>query len=187
MTTPSGTGYSVASGLPIIKGFIKIEMQTAYGNPCGTWKDVTLEVLSYGYAGRNIYPQGSLTSGTQYGTSEPLLALPTTQVASPYSSGFPCSDDVHPNAIIRLERVRDNPSNWTTANPCGVTVVANKVTAAPTNPADYWPNALFDTREGTSATSSLPAVWAPVPISLTTRRWSPLVASCSTSKSMPRI
>ncbi|HKN76615.1 MAG TPA: hypothetical protein VJW94_15655 [Candidatus Acidoferrum sp.] len=147
LTTPSGTGYSVASGLPIIEGFIKIEVQTAYGNPCGTWKDVTLEVLSYGYAGRNIFPQGSLTAA-QYGTSEPLLALPTTQVASPYSSGFACGTDVHPNAIIRLERVRDNPSNWTTANPCGVTLAAGKVTAAPTYPADYWPNTIFDTREG---------------------------------------
>ncbi len=43
-------------GYPIIKGFIKIEEQTAYGNPCGTWKDVTLEILSYGYVGRNIDP-----------------------------------------------------------------------------------------------------------------------------------
>jgi Tfp pilus assembly protein PilX len=149
LPTPSGTGFTTASGLPIIKGYIKIEVQTAYGNPCGTWRDVTLEVLGYGYAGRNIFPQGSLTSA-QYGTSEPLLPLPTTQVASPYSSGFACGTDVHPNAIIRLERVRDNPSNYATQGACGITITAGKVTAAPLNPADYWPNALFDTREGNS-------------------------------------
>jgi Tfp pilus assembly protein PilX len=149
LTTPSGTGFTTGSGLPIVKGYIKIEIQTAYGNPCGTWKDVTLEVLGYGYAGRNINPQGTGLTGTQYGASEPLLALPTTQVLSPYSATFPCQYDVHPNAIIRLERVRDNPSNYTAGNQCGVTVTAGKVTGAPSSPADYWPNALFDTREGT--------------------------------------
>jgi Tfp pilus assembly protein PilX len=149
LTTPSGTGFAVGSGLPIVKGYIKIEIQTAYGNPCGTWKDVTLEVLGYGYAGRNINPQGTGLTGTLYGASEPLLALPTTQVLSPYSSTFPCQSDVHPNAIIRLERVRDNPSNYTAGNQCGVTITAGKVTGVPSSPADYWPNALFDTREGT--------------------------------------
>jgi Tfp pilus assembly protein PilX len=149
LPNPGGTGFTTASGLPVIKGYIKIEVQTAYGNPCGTWKDVTIEVLGYGYAGRNIFPQGGLV-GSQYGTSEPLLPPPTSQVASPYSAGFTCPTDVHPNAIIRLERVRDNPSNYGTQGPCGITITAGKVTAAPANPADYWPNALFDTREGNS-------------------------------------
>jgi len=49
---PSGIAYT----WPVIKGFLKIEEQTAYGSPCGTWKDVTLEILSYGYVGRNINP-----------------------------------------------------------------------------------------------------------------------------------
>ncbi|HEY2547507.1 MAG TPA: hypothetical protein VGI46_15665 [Candidatus Acidoferrum sp.] len=151
LPTPNVGQYSAASGLPIIKGFLKIEVQTAYGNPCGTWKDVTLEVLSYGYAGRNMNPLGSaaspLTAGTQYGIAEPLLALPVLQVA-PSS----CAD-VHPNAIIRLERVRDNPANYNGATLNGRCGVTNNVLPAsqayPTNPADYWPNALFDTREGT--------------------------------------
>jgi hypothetical protein len=152
LPTPNVAQYTAGSGLPIIKGFIKIEVQTAYGNPCGTWKDVTLEVLGYGYAGRNIYPTG-LSAG-QFGIAEPLQGLPTAQVAP---SNCP---DVHPNAIIRLERVRDNPSNWTAANHCGV---LNSVTPASQIapganiagvaqagvPADYWPNTLFDTREGT--------------------------------------
>ncbi|MGC2531080.1 MAG: hypothetical protein WA639_25315, partial [Candidatus Acidiferrum sp.] len=152
LTTPSGAGFVPASGLPIIHGYIKIDLQTSYGSPCGTWRDVTLEVLSYGYAGRNINPQSTLL-GSQYGTSEPLLALPTTELSYPYTGANQCQD-VHPNAIIRLERVRDNPSNWTNTpnnsySHCGVT---NSATPAsqhyPTNPADYWPNALFDTREG---------------------------------------
>jgi hypothetical protein len=146
LQTPNAAGYATASGLPIIKGYIKIEVQTAYGNPCGTWKDVTLEVLGYGYAGRNMYPQAGLTAA-QYGTAEPLLSLPAAQLAPS------TCQDVHPNAIIRLERVRDNPSNWANTNAntrCGViNNILPVIQVYPTNPADYWPNALFDVREGT--------------------------------------
>lgn len=140
LATPATSG--IASGNPIITGFIKVEVQTLYGNPCGAWKDVTQEILGFGYAGRNLNPYGAL-AGAQYGASEPLLALPGVEL-----NPAACPD-VHPNAIIRLERVRDNPSNWTNGNPCGVTLVAGQVAAAPTLPADYWPNVLFDTREGT--------------------------------------
>ncbi|HWZ98451.1 MAG TPA: hypothetical protein VN025_11890 [Candidatus Dormibacteraeota bacterium] len=160
----TGVGnFSANSGFPLIRGFLKIEVQTAYGSPCGTWKDVTVEVLAYGYAGRNINTYGGLngpvndaypasTTATSQvnpgfsstGQNPPLLALPTAQI------GAATCQDVHPNAIIRLERVRDNPSNWASTNACGV---ANNATPAsqvyPTNPTDYWPNALFDTREGT--------------------------------------
>jgi len=164
--TPNGTPYATGFGLPVIKGFIKIELQTTYGTPaniCGTGKDVTLEVLSYGYAGRNINPQGGgLVSGTGFSTSEPILALPVSQVPAPVG-GTACQD-VHPNAIIRLERVRDNPSNYAKNNlntQCGVTNSAIGSVATQTAPgayingttesgvpADYWPNALFDPREG---------------------------------------
>jgi Tfp pilus assembly protein PilX len=147
LPTPNAAAFATASGLPIIKGFLKIDLQTAYGNPCGLWKDVTLEVLSFGYAGRNLYsqnPAGGLSTPAQYGTSEPLLSLPAGPIAP-----SACAD-VHPNAIIRLERVRDNPSNWSAANPCGVKNGAlPAIQSYPTNPADYWPNALFDVREGT--------------------------------------
>ena len=146
LATPSGAGFAVASGLPIIKGYIKIEVQTAYGSPCGTWRDVTQEVLAYGYAGRNLNPQTGL-GATQYGSAEPILALPAAQIAPS------TCQDVHPNAIIRLERVRDNPANWVTTNAntrCGVVNSATPASQTyPTNPADYWPNALFDSREGT--------------------------------------
>ena len=117
-------------GTPIITGFIKIDAQTSYGSPCGTYVDVTKEILSLGYAGRNINPVS---------VAPPALpALPGAQ--APVST---CPDP-HPNAVIRLERVRDNPSNYATATgPCGV-----NATTAPSLPSDYWPNALFDTREG---------------------------------------
>jgi Tfp pilus assembly protein PilX len=163
LPTPNTASYSVGSGLPIIKGFIKIEVQTSYGSPCGSWKDVTLEVLGYGYAGRNIDPNptgANLTAGTQYGTNEPLLTIPPTTIGPP--TGASACADVHPNAIIRLERVRDNPSTYnsaTLASRCGVTssttpasqlapgAYINGVTK-PGVPADYWPNVLFDPREG---------------------------------------
>ena len=186
LTTPSGTGYTTASGLPIIKGYIKIEIQTAYGNPCGTWKDVTLEVLGYGYAGRNINPQGTGLTGTQYGASEPLLALPTTQMLSPYSATFACQYDVHPNAIIRLERVRDNPSNYG-----GKSMRRNKLRLAKSPALPRALRIIGPMRYSTparvlSAMPPLPAVWAPVPTRSAIRRWSLWAASCSTSKLMQR-
>jgi hypothetical protein len=162
-STP-GNGFSADSGFPLIKGYIKIEIQTAYGaTACGTWQDVTQEVLAYGYAGRNINTYGGLagavndaypastTASSQVnpgyslnGQNPPLLALPTAQIAPSNCQ------DVHPNAILRLERVRDNPSNWSAGNPCSVTNNATPGSQVyPTYPTDYWPNALFDTREGT--------------------------------------
>ncbi len=161
---PGPTTAQPNYGTPIIKGFIKIELQTSFsGTPCGAWKDVTLEVLSYGYAGRNLNPQASLTA-LQYGANEPLNPLSGSQVAA---STCP---DVHPNAIIRLERVRDNPANWVSATtnpnngPCGVTVSAGKVTIAPNLPGDYWPNVLFDAREGTLRDLTIAGSISPGPI-----------------------
>jgi hypothetical protein len=126
---PTGTATAPTYGTPIITGFIKIDAQTAYGNPCGTYKDVTQEILSLGYAGRNLNPVAL--------TPPQLPALPG-QIAP---STCP---DPHPNAVIRLERVRDNPSNFATSTgACGVSA-----TIVPPLPSDYWPNTLFDTREG---------------------------------------
>ena len=116
-------------GTPIITGYIKIDAQTAYGSPCGTYTDVTKEILSLGYAGRNLNPVSL--------APPQLPGLPGAQI------GPSACLDPHPNAVIRLERVRDNPSNFAIAAGCGVTA-----TIAPPNPSDYWPNALYDTREG---------------------------------------
>ena len=141
----SGDGYWLPNGNPIIKGFIKIEAQTSYATPCGTWKDVTLEILSLGYVGKNLNPYNTLTAAQHAAptttTGYPLLSLSTSgQLAA---NPFNCADP-HPNAVIRLERVRDNPLEWAStsnATKCGVLTAAS--------PAyDFWPNVLFDSREG---------------------------------------
>ena len=126
----SNDGYWQPINTPIVTGFIKIDAQTSYGSPCGSYTDVTKEILSLGYAGRNLNPVSL--------TPPQLPGLPGAQIAP-----SACLDP-HPNAVIRLERVRDNPSNYASATgPCGITA-----TLAPQNPSDYWPNALYDTREG---------------------------------------
>jgi hypothetical protein len=215
-------------GTPIITGFIKIDAQTAYGSPCGTWKDVTLEILSLGYAGKNINPVPQSFDGSNLspnwggtvaqmqGANPPAPPLPTLPVIDPNTGGavqlayqngpvFPTTagtyttalfnkntcPEPHPNAIIRLERIRDNPSSVnvqsgkfvsaaaatkttpanlpvqsTVAEVCGVdpasppaTPTLSKLRTTPASaPAtagtwapstsDFWPNVLFDTREG---------------------------------------
>lgn len=130
-------GYWVKNGSPIITGFIKIEAQTTYGTPCGTYVDVTNEILALGYGGRNLNPVA--------GTAPPQLPAPPGAQVNPSA----CADP-NPNAVIRLERVRDNPSTRATAAGCGV---AGAV--VPPLASDYWPNALFDPRE------SNPRDWCP--------------------------
>lgn len=190
-------GYWQPAGYPVIRGYLKIEEQLSYGSDssCGTWKDVTVEVLSYGYAGRNIDPVPQSFNGTTMnpqwymdatknmglGASPNMPNLPTTQLGyqnatKPFAAGtfgaisstasqLTCLDP-HPWAVIRLERIRDNPSTVsvntnvlgtkspnlpfvsTTAQVCGV----DPTTALPVAgllATDFWPNVLFDTREGT--------------------------------------
>jgi hypothetical protein len=206
-------GYVLPNGYPIIKGFLKIEEQTAYGSPCGTWKDVTIEVLGYGYVGRNINPVPQSLNGTslnpqwsgttttmQAGAAPAISYVPmngttptqlnfqgagtvgnggtypkTTTTATLYSaldtSAAPTNScpDPHPLALIRLERVRDNPSSVavatgtlkttapknlplqsTVGQVCGVEPSTGNLVAGWTPQVyDFWPNNLFDTREGT--------------------------------------
>jgi hypothetical protein len=132
---PAGDGYWVAPGEPIEPGFLKIEIQTSQGSPCGSWQDVTLEVLALGYVGRNINPVGAVPN-----TSLPVL--PAGQQVPEAATGCP---EPFPNAIIRLERIRDNPGAGV-GNACGVDAFGN-ILFNGTN--DFWPNVLFDTREGT--------------------------------------
>ena len=218
--TPSTQGDGTP--WPVIKGFIKIEEQTAYGSPCGTWKDVTLEILSYGYVGRNIDPVSQSLDGVHL---NPQWVQNTTTMesgagprASPSSAGdagllagHPRCDrpvrsesepkiskyfhrqfhshlsifrghsvhlqDPHPWAVIRLERIRDNPSSVavqtgklsahspkvsTAAQVCGVDPSTGAVLAGWTPQVyDFWPNVLFDTREGTLRDTQISAANLP--------------------------
>ncbi len=220
-TSGAGAGYSsvdgywLPNGYPIIKGFLKIEEQIGYGNPCGTWRDVTVEVLSYGYVGRNIDPVPQSLDGSNLnpqwagtnavmeagrapaGTFVPMSAAPAP-IQMAYQNGpvlgagnFTALDtaasptgvcpDPHPLAVIRLERFRDNPSSIpyktgvrkttapvnlpmqaTVAQACGVDPATGLL---PVNwqtggqwsplPTDFWPNTIFDTREGTLRDQSM--------------------------------
>jgi len=226
---PTQTATSPTYGTPIVTGFIKIDAQTSYGSPCGTWKDVTLEILGLGYVGKNINPlpqsydgnnlspnwggtaalmQGASTRGAPLGPTPPL---PTTPAVDPNTGGtvqliyqnappFPTTTppntiftsalfntktcpEPHPNAVIRLERIRDNPTSVnvqigarkttvptnlpvqsTIAEVCGIQPdvaipTLAKLRTGPTalpatgatwvpDPFDFWPNTIFDTREG---------------------------------------
>ena len=220
-------GYWLPSGYPVIKGFIKIEAQTAYGSPCGTWKDVTMEILSLGYVGRNINPVSQslatnimnpqwrtivisgntqtdpLSNGsTHYYTTSNSGATPPNQLTLNAGYGYPLPippgaqmgsqmatamgagtftgqagtcQDPHPNAIIRLERIRDNPSSLYTAywkNTSGVWVnyVASGIQSNPSNEPPKAPVAVVCGVD--PATGKLPiiadqtgstAVWTPQP------------------------
>jgi len=246
-------GYWLPKGYPVIKGYLKIEEQLGYASPCGTWKDVTVEVLSYGYVGKNINPVPQSLTGTAMNQQWPgvtsqmdpirynsganngvwsvaagKLNITTGSYPLPYlawNAGNPVTPvelasshpnppanlaagnmtaqnllsagtgnclDPHPYAVIRLERIRDNPTSIyvggfvaagtynavsnkalraTVAAACGVDPATGKlpVFGAQTwvpQLYDFWPNTLFDTREGTlrdsalanGTTASLPSV-----------------------------
>jgi hypothetical protein len=91
-------------GTGVVGGYLKIEVQTG----AGVWQDVTMEILNWGFAGPN------------------LLRMPGDAAATI------CADPT-PNAIIRLQRLRDSAAT------CNY--------AASQKSIDYWPNTLFDARE----------------------------------------
>jgi hypothetical protein len=116
-TAANGSGYRLPLGTPVADGFLKIERQTT----AGVWQDVTVEILNLGFTARNIALNGGWnTIGTT--CNQP-------------------ADDPSPNAVIRLQRVRDNPSAGFT--PCGRTGGTWSTLGA-----DYLPLALYDSREG---------------------------------------
>ena len=137
----STTGYWAKQGYPTESGCIKIEVQDNSKN----WTDVTAQILSRGYIGRNIYPvySSSITSPTlpSLPGSQTYAQGPTSNPNVTSVNPFTCNDP-SPSAIIRLARLRDNPSYNTASNPCGN--VAPGITVQAT---DVWPNVLFDSRE----------------------------------------
>ncbi|MDQ3169482.1 MAG: hypothetical protein M3Q55_05010, partial [Acidobacteriota bacterium] len=99
-------GARTISGTPLLGGFLKIEMQDGGGN----WEDVTLEILQQGIAGR---------------------PWPALDAATGATIGAPCGADPSPDAIIRIQRLRDGVA-------CAGSTLAT----------DFWPNVLYDPREG---------------------------------------
>jgi hypothetical protein len=115
---------------PVLGGYIKIEMQRQNG----TWTDVTREILGLGVSGRNLANRNT--------------AIASRWNTAPTSTNDTCPEP-HPNAVIRLQRVRDIPMDY---QPCGVfptnTAWNGVPTAVSPNEHDYWPLALYDPREG---------------------------------------
>ena len=140
-------GYWMKNGYPTITGCIKIEYQS--GASGGTWTDYTQQILNLGFIGRNINP----TTGV---AAPNLPTLPAAEVNAQGPSGGGVAtvgcNDPSVNAVIRFARVRDNPSTGTAGNPC-----ANGLITAANPATDFWPNVLFDTREGLDRASSATA------------------------------
>jgi hypothetical protein len=129
-------GYRVPQGTPIHNGFLKIERQ----DRAGAWTDVTVEILNRGFTGRN------LGNGFNWNTRDTRCATNA-------------NDDPNPNAVIRLQRVRDNPvmvPAITTATlgaagnagACGHTNQPNVAGVWTTTATNYIPLTLYDAREG---------------------------------------
>jgi hypothetical protein len=148
-------GYWVKKGYPTITGCIKID----YANAAGTWTDITPTVLALGWTGRNINPQSAATMGVA-GNQSPNLLTPgvgawvggvpagvQVNASGPTVAGgvatVNCADPSG-NAVIRLARERDNPSFANGVGGCPNPAGA----AANMHGTDYWPNVLYDTREG---------------------------------------
>jgi hypothetical protein len=138
--TAGSNGYWIPKAYPTITGYLKIEIQIGYIPPCGAWQDVTQEILNLGFAGRNLNPAVNVVANPY--PNVPPLPGPQNQILP-----STCADP-SPNAVIRLERIRDNPSNASTVGICGIDTTTTPPVPT-TTASDYWPNVLFDTRQGT--------------------------------------
>jgi hypothetical protein len=131
-TANTNDGYWVKKWFPIETGCIKIDYEQ---KTVLAWTDVTKEILQLGWTGRNINPNTSAVApqrpnlpGGQINASGPTINGGVATVAC--NAG----GDPSPNAVIRLSRVRDNPSTGTCL--------------PGSHGYDIWPNVLYDTREG---------------------------------------
>jgi hypothetical protein len=109
---------------PLHYGYILIERKT--NSETGPWVDVTNEILNLGVTGRN---QTNGVSEVPHGNTG--------------ACGNPANAAPNPNAIIRIQHVRD-VLNAAAFRPCGFDAGG----AISTDATDYWPNVLFDPREG---------------------------------------
>lgn len=110
LTTAATFSATAGGAVPVLTSPVGGYIKMERQDPDGDWHDVTMEILNWGIAGPSL------------GASNP--------------SG--CTDP-NPNAIIRLQRLRDSAG---TGGPACNNTASLKGT-------DYWPNTLFDPREGT--------------------------------------
>lgn len=139
-------GAWTPAGTPLVDGFIKIEIQRTNG----VWVDVTSDILALGYTGRRLShlspgtdttsALGPLSSSSYY-YNDLVFGVPNNSGTTPT-----CATEPNPDAVIRLQRVRDDH------NPlydCGL----NAGALSP-NRFDFIPNVLYDPREGSMRDSS---------------------------------
>ena len=139
-------GYWLQKNYPIITGCLKIEYQTTTPN---VWVDVTQEIINLGLTGRNVNPQTVSLAPP----ARPALPAAQVKASGPTVNGGVatdgCNTDLSPKAVIRLARVRDNAA----FDPIGCAITTpNNLTTYGT---DFWPNALYDTREGLARDNAL--------------------------------
>ncbi len=142
-------GYWIKAHNPIITGYILINIHTA----AGACQDVTQEILNLGFIGRNLNPILAANLGASPKIPQNSVnTLSTFALASsaggPVAIGPSACADPSLNAVIRLARLRDNPTSVyvpSKVGGCGTAIVYG---AANYHAYDYWPNVLFDTREG---------------------------------------
>jgi hypothetical protein len=134
-TANTKDGYWVTRWFPIETGCLKMDYQQ---KTVLAWTDVTKEILKLGWTGRNINPNAAPAA-----PQRPNLPGGQLNASGPTINGGVATvgcNDPSPSAVIRLSRVRDNP----TTGACG-NLPGNGVTQHGT---DIWPNVLYDTREG---------------------------------------
>ncbi|MEZ5283737.1 MAG: hypothetical protein R2712_02780 [Vicinamibacterales bacterium] len=110
-TGSSQAGFRTVSGTPSVDGYLLVNRQDRDGN----WTDVTREILSLGFSGRRL-SDGNMDR---------------------VNLNNNCND-VHPNAVIRFQRVMDTVTGTSGCTPA----------TPPASSSQYWPNVLYDAREG---------------------------------------
>jgi hypothetical protein len=143
LATSLGTGnYKSSVNTPLLGGFIKIELQKTDGS----WQDVTQEILDYGISGRNLsvgYADVAFT-----GSNGGYKNSGTQRLATVQTMLDAClSQEPQPDAILRLQRVKDVPSTDTTLASQYDCAFSTAGVLSLTS-TDYWPMVLYDTREG---------------------------------------
>jgi hypothetical protein len=134
-------GYWIKPHYPILTGYILINIHTAPG----ACQDVTQEILNLGFIGRNLNPiaKNNLGSGkiAQYSVNTLSLFQLASSTGGPVGIANSSCADPSANAVIRLSRLRDNPSVVYPSGGCGIAAASTYVAS------DFWPNVLYDTRE----------------------------------------